>query len=290
MNTISSHVSLSSSNIQQATTALSSSKAGNLSLDVSKSEQHVSISEQGARLNSVNTVLEAGKTTSNESEPNEGRLNHIFAMTKTFSSITEGTYQYRDEEDYRLGQLSMAELSQEAYDLVKVESNDQGVLAITPYGGSEQLDRLTLASINLSVERQYKTIAASESTASTVENFKERVSDNLPNIDSTSFDIIQKNGSLKVEASGEVDIDEETLALIQEKLNGKEGKATHNAIESFNTTYHQFISDELHLGTEYSSIKQKPESINIEFVMEGFNYGDRVTASFMHAKSVYERV
>ena len=80
------------------------------------------------------------------------------------------------------------------------------------------------------------------------------------------------------------------LALIQEKLDGKEGEAARDAIERLNATYHKFISDELHLGTEYSSIKGKPESISIEFVMEGFNYGDKITTSFMHAKSVYKRV
>ena len=296
MNNISTHGGLPNSNMQQQISALSSSKTSDLrsgdpqSGQAQRSTQYVTISEQGARLSSTNTVLEAGKIISHESEPSEGRLGRIYAAAKTFTSITEGTYQYEDEEDLRLSQLSMAELAKEAYDLVKVEPNDQGVLAIIPQKGTEQLDRLMLASINLSIERKYTTIEASEKTASAVESFKERISEDLSNIDPALFDIIHRDGSLKVEASGVGEIDDVTLTLIQERLDGKEGKATRDAIESFNATYHQFISDELNLGTEYSSIKGKPESINIEFVMEGFNYNDKVTTSFTHAKSVYERL
>ena len=93
MNTISTLGGLPN-NIQQQITVLSSSKTSDLSSADSQSvhslaiTQKVTISEQGARLNSANMVIDAGKTITHESEPSEGRLSRIYAAAKTFASIT----------------------------------------------------------------------------------------------------------------------------------------------------------------------------------------------------------
>lgn len=215
-------------------------------------------------------------------EERDAHLTKLANTMLTYEDLQSGKHSYENEEDQRLGQLSMKELLIENYQSWTESGELGGVVS-----ESVRSDRHLIAKGNLDIEAAFQFEKSREFVTLALDNFREKLSEKIPSIDPDSYDIVYQDGEITAIAKGSDGATDEELEKIQKLLDdpgdNPAAKRLVNSIEQFNKASLEVVNLEItkvkYRGAYDGNDPYIPESYSMEQVMQDFSYSDDVEAS-----------
>ncbi|MDZ4260733.1 MAG: hypothetical protein U1B30_00155 [Pseudomonadota bacterium] len=262
--------------------AISDSSSSSSSPEVVLTEIKLSANETKVTLESAAEADSKPRFASME-EYNQHKAT-VYAQWVTLEELETGTRRpYATEEDARLATLTMKELMEESTKLPRIDSN--GHLQSSIFG-TEQSDRIRVATANKIFEGRHEYNKAAESVESSVKNFKLNIEKKL-NIAADSYDIVFSNGKITAVGKGTAAADENSLKKIQDVLDNptemKVAMVLSADIEKFNKAAVVLVENNL---TQYiygaSKDPYLEKNLSKDWLMEGMNYANATKSSHLN--------